>query len=218
MNILYNYTTRSRPELFKRGLASIIDNSESPNYRVLVSIDEDDETMNNEAMWVNIENTPRVQMVVGKRSTKILAINRDVNEFEYDWDIIVNMSDDMVFTKKGFDNVIRYSFDSLNRCLHFPDGNRNDLITMAILGRKYYDNFLYIYHSDYVSLWCDNEMTEVSKKLGAYKYVDEQIFTHLHPAYDAKWWDNQYRFTESFNQVDRETFERRQKNNFDLRP
>jgi len=224
MKILYNYTTRSRPELFKRGLASIIDNSESTDYRIQVSIDEDDPTMNNEAMWINMENTPRVTMKVGKSKNKIDAINRDVNSCLYDWGLIVNQSDDMIFTKKGFDDIIRWAFlkeegaIDLDQCLHFSDGNRNDLITMAIMGREYYDRFGYIYHPDYKSLWCDNEMTEVAKQLGCYKFIDVDILKHLHPAYaqNNATFDKQYQHTESFSRVDEETFKRRSAINFDL--
>ena len=220
MKILYNYTTRSRPEFFKRGLASIIDNSESPNYHILVSIDRNDTSMNNAAMWVFIENTPRVTMVVGDSKNKIDAINRDVNGFDYDWDVIVNMSDDMVFDRIGFDNIIRKGFDkfgiSLDTCLHFPDGNRRDLITMAIMGREYYERFNYIYHPSYKSLYCDDEMTIVSKKLNCWKYINEDIFKHLHPAFGKAPNDPQYFITESFGGIDKVTFESRKANNFDL--
>ena len=175
MKILYKFTTRSRPELFKRGMESIIDNSSSDNYHILVSVDDDDESMRQEF------NYPNTTIVSGKSKNKIDAINRDIDKFGGDWDILVNMSDDMVFTKKGFDDVIRESFNVLpdysevivadfNLCIHFPDGNRNDLITMAIMGREYYERFNYIYHPDYISLWCDNEMTDVAKILGCYKY------------------------------------------------
>jgi hypothetical protein len=87
---------------------------------------------------------------------------------------------------------------------------------MAIMGREYYDRFKYVYHPNYKSLWCDNEMTEVSKMLGAYKYVNEQIVNHMHPAYGKGHFDEQYRYTESFGGVDRETYLKRKQNNFDI--
>jgi len=213
--ILFKFATRSRPTLFKRAMESIISNCESDNYVILVSIDKDDKSMDVE---FDYENT----MIVCKSSeSKIHAINRDF-EFVSDWDILVNMSDDMVFTKKGFDNIIRQEFwatvktMNLDWCLHFPDGNRKDLITMAVMGREYYDRFGYVYHPDYKSLYCDDEMTAVAKQLCKYKYVDEQIVQHLHPAYGKAKFDKQYQHTESFNIVDRQTFERRKANNFDL--
>ena len=108
MNILFNYTTRSRPDLFERGLKSIIENCVSDNYKILVSVDENDATM--KKYW----NDKRFTIIIANSRNKVDAINRDVNEFFYNWDIIINMSDDMMFTELGFDNIIRKAFDNLD--------------------------------------------------------------------------------------------------------
>lgn len=239
MKILFKYATRSRPELFKRGIESIINNVESEDYKILVSVDSNDDSMNGVAhdylhySWIKIAdnriNCKNIKLSFGDSKNKIEAVNRDVNEFNYDWDILVNMSDDMVFNVKGFDNIIRENFyfkkldggnslvKDLDKCLHFPDGNRKDLITMSIMGRDYYNRFNYIYHPDYISLYCDNEQTEVAKMLGCYKYVDKQIFEHLHPAYGKAVFDAQYQHTESFGNVDLQTYLKRKEANFGIK-
>lgn len=211
MKILFKYTTRSRPELFERGLKSIIDNCVSDQYKILVTVDENDASMFK--YW----NDPRITTIIGESKNKVDAINRDVNEFIYDWDILVNMSDDMVFTQKGFDNIIRQSFDNTDQCLHFPDGSTGDkLISMSILGRDYYKRFNYIYHPEYVSLYCDNETMDVAKILGCYKFVNQNIFLHLHPANGNAFNDEQYRYTESFHYIDGITYQRRKAMNYGL--
>ena len=216
LKILFKYATRSRPENFIRGLESIANNYENDNASILISIDEDDESMQEYAGLKLSMNNCSLKFISGKSKNKVDAINRDMG-FAEPWDILIAVSDDMVFKKKGFDNDIRESFGSnLDQCLHFPDGNRNDLITMSIMGRDYYNRFGYIYHPDYVSLYCDNEQTDVAKKLGCYKYVDKQIFEHLHPAYGKAVFDAQYQHTESFNEVDRITYLRRKGMNFGL--
>ena len=219
MKILFKFATKSRPLLFERGIQSIIDNCTNSNYVILVSIDSDDEETKAHVKDKYYKNT---FIKEGTSISKIDAINRDV-ELIKDWDILVNMSDDMVFTKRGFDNIIRSAMSEAidgrswsDKCLHFPDGNRNDLITMSVLGREFYDRFGYIYHPDYISLYCDNEQTEVAKALGCYKYVDEQITHHLHPAYGKAHFDLQYQHTESFSNIDKETFLLREQTNFDL--
>jgi len=211
MKILFKYTTRSRPELFERGLKSIIDNCFSNQYKILVTVDENDATMFK--YW----NDPRITTIIGESKNKVDAINRDVNEFVYDWDILVNMSDDMIFTQKGFDNIIRESFENTDQCIHFPDGSTGDrLISMSILGRDYYKRFNYIYNPEYISLYCDNETMDVAKILGRYKFVNENIFLHLHPAHGNALNDNQYRYTESFHPIDQATYLKRKANNFGL--
>jgi hypothetical protein len=152
------------------------------DYHILISVDKDDQSMS--PLPVLDGN---YTFVVGNSKNKIDAINRDLNEFDYDWDILINMSDDMIFTKKGFDDIIRAEFyNDFNQYLHFNDGNQKcNVCTMHIVGRNYYDRFKYIYHPDYISLWCDVENDIVAKQLGCYKYMGDNIklFRHLHPAW-----------------------------------
>lgn len=232
MKILFKYTTRSRRSNFLRGIESIISNlSNDKEYHILISVENE---FNDPEMYplpkLNCNHTYCVNQ--NKPTTKVDAINRDVNECAYDWDVLINMSDDMVFTKKGFDDIIRNSFypsfyvsesktfnssGIISYCdylIHFPDGNRNDLVTMSIMGRDYYKRFNYIYHPDYKSLWCDNEATDVAKLLDCYKFVDREIFNHLHPAYNKGNFDKQYQITESFSGEDYETYKKRKQNGF----
>ena len=77
--ILFNYTTRSRPANFFRGLRSIENNCITP-YKVLVSIDEDDYTMNNDDVKSMLLNFKNIVLCIGTSKNKIVAINRDINE------------------------------------------------------------------------------------------------------------------------------------------
>lgn len=220
MRILYKYTSRSRPENFERGLRSIIENSESDNYAVLCSFDFDDNRADEyNKILARYYDRSQITELFGLSNNKIHAINRDLNEFKGDWDILVNMSDDMIFTVKGFDNIIRdlfrEHFPNGDGFLHLPDGNQNENIsTMSIMDRKYYERDKYIYHPSYVSLWCDVEATEVAKMRGCHKYVNTQLFKHLHPAWGLAPNDNQYIKTESFNSIDKQTYDERKRNGF----
>lgn len=213
MNILFKYTSRSRRDNFIRGYNSIINNiNNKQNYHILISIDDDDATMKELKLKGNHT------IISGISKSKIDAINRDLNSFDYNWDILINMSDDMIFTKQGFDDIIRSKFqETLNRSLLFHDGNRGDIITMSILGRDYYRQDGYIYHPDYKSLFCDNEATDVAKKRGCLIECPEKIISHLHPSYGKGKSDNQYTFTESFFNEDKKTYLRRKQKEFDLR-
>ena len=143
----------------------------------------------------------------GVSKSKVDAINRDVPR--YGWDILVNVSDDQIFTRKGFDQVIAEHCGP-NTFLHLPDGHVNELLpTMSIMGRDYYNRFGYIYHPDYVSLWCDNEAMDVAKALGCHKYVDEHIFVHEHPAWTGERPDSQLEHTQSFYRRDERVYKKR---------
>ena len=218
MKILFKYTSRSRRSNFLRGYDSILNKiANREDYHILISVDKDDQSMY--PLPVLDGNHT---FVVGNSKNKIDAINRDLNEFDYDWDILINMSDDMIFSKKGFDDIIRTEFyNDFNQYLHFNDGNqKSNVCTMHIVGRNYYDRFKYIYHPDYISLWSDVENDIVAKQLGCYKYMGDnvQLFRHLHPAWGLAPQDALSIKTEDRTLwlKDEETFNKRKKINFGI--
>lgn len=210
MKILFKLATRSRRLKATNSIKNIIDNCASDNFVILVSADYDDEEMKN---FNHCDK--HVIISYGTSESKIHAVNRDI-ELIKDWDILVNTSDDMLFTVKGFDDIIRQDFMSglactldrilykdstynLDQFIHYNDGNQKDNVcTMSIMGREYYNRFDYVYHPSYKSLWCDCEATEAAYMLGKYKYMgdDKIIFRHLHPAWGLAEYDEQYRKTE----------------------
>jgi hypothetical protein len=192
----------------------------------LVSLDIDDVTMNNpstiQKLTEYVQKYPeRIVVKYGHSKSKIDAINRDVNELKdkFNFDILVNFSDDMEFIQHSFDEVIRDKFylnyPDTDGNIYFNDGFVSDKIsTMSIIGRKYYDKFNYIYHPSYHSLWCDNEYTEVAKRNQKILYFHENIFRHNHPANVGGFMDEQLIKTESYSEIDRQNYEQRFNNNF----
>jgi hypothetical protein len=214
MNILFKYTSRSRRTNFLRGYDSIVKNVSNNNYHVLISVENKhhDRVMH---PLPTLTGNHTYKVNTSHPISKVEAINRDLNEFDYKWDILVNMSDDMFFLVKGFDEVLRHQINvyGSDSFLWFSDGNRKDeLVTMSIMGRKYYERDNYIYHPSYKSLWCDNEATEVAKERCKYYRCRQELFRHLHPAYGLGIYDNQYANTESYNGVDRENYLKRKAN------
>jgi hypothetical protein len=214
MRILFKYTSRSRPKEFLRGLNSIIDNVASDDYDVLVSLDLDDP---------KLDHYGNCDAVVGSSTGKIDAINRDLNEYHGDWDLLINMSDDMIFTANRFDNMIRdlftKHFPNGDGFLHLNDGHQGDNVsTMSIMDRKYYERDRYIYHSEYKSLWCDAEATEVAWMRGRYAYESIVLFDHLHPAWGLAPNDAQYKASEAPEMWDHDkaVIERHRANNYGI--
>lgn len=215
--ILFNLASRTRPEKFKKVIRNIMSLVVSPNYEILAKVDTDDPFKKQYAC-----NYPKVTFAWGLSKNKIHAINRDIPK--EGWDIIVDVSDDFVFTKKGFDNVIR-KYCGLDDCLHFPEPfankqsrlNRNDdIIIMACMGRDYFNRTGYIFNPAYKSLFCDNELTAVAKKSGCYKLIVQQIFYHAHPQAGFGRPDDQTKYTESFWNEDKKIYEERKLENFPI--
>jgi hypothetical protein len=192
-NILVKYASRQRPGKFARGMDSILKAKNISRITVLVSLDTDDPDLVNYHLAINRYNSLRVICIIGLSTGKISAINRDLEAVQ-DWDILVNFSDDMVFTADGWDEVIESHLTNDNpQFLHLPDGHQNEKIsTMSIMNKLYFLQDGYIYHPSYTSSWCDVEATEVAKLRNQHKYVNARIFDHLHVAWGRAEWDQLY--------------------------
>lgn len=214
--ILFKLTTRSRPRRAFEVIQSVINHCTNPNFYILCTVDADDPTLQ---LLLELCEGYNVNFYMGESKSKIDAINRDVEKFPF-WDILVNLSDDTKITRIGFDDIIRKamysSFPDLDGVLHFPDGNRKDLMTVSIIGRTYYMRDRYIYYPEYKNLWSDNEAVDVAKARGKYVFIDEEILDHIHPAWNKCGFDEQYHKTESTFGSDQQIYETRKQNNFGL--
>ena len=192
MNFLIKLASRSRPESFKRTIENVVSTfSSNPNNKalILVSLDADDKKMSKlweqrkYALSHNIEMDIRFKT---GESNKIEAINRDVNYVDFNWDVLINLSDDMVFVERNWDEFIDSkikAIGTLDCFVHISDGYVFDkLPTMSIMGREYYERFFYIYPPCYKSYSCDAEAMFVAQMLGKWHYFSDVLFKHEHPA------------------------------------
>lgn len=221
--ITYVFASRSRPDKFFAAIENIINLSVKEDYVIIASLDSDDKSMNNEVVKNRIKGYRKVSAYYGTSTGKVHAINLNCDKIPKSTDIIIVMSDDMVFTQQGYDDIIRIDmqkyFPDMDGCLHYPDGSKvqERLITLPIMGVNFFNRFGYIYNPSYISLWVDMEMTEVAKKLGKYKYLqNSKIFKHAHPLWTKEPYDALMTRNESFYNSDKEIYLKRLANNFDL--
>lgn len=220
---LFKYPSRGRPERFFRSLDSIANNvSDVDYYHVACTLDSDDETMNNPEVVNRILTYQNVSIQWGKSESKIDAVNRDVPDI--DWDILINMSDDMEFNIFGFDVMIGVDmithFPDFDGLLHYPDQDAKEaLATMYIAGRKWWEfRGKNIYHPSYKSLWCDNEEMIVAQMCGKYKYLPYQINVHKNPAYGYLPKDEMFNRQQDDWSEDEANYRLRKQRNFYLPP
>jgi hypothetical protein len=222
--ILFKLPSRTRPNRVFEVLDATLNNIEDKeNFCFLLSLDADDTKMNNIDVKSRLDKYPNMNYVFGYSDSKIDAVNRDVKEFERDWDILVLLSDDMVPVYKGFDNVIREKYDEffpdLDGVTWFNDGFQKSRInTLCILGKTYYNRFGYIYHPSYKSLYCDNEFTIVANKLGKQKYFDTVLIEHRHFSIgnNRERYDQLYVRNDSLMKTDELNYYKRERINFEL--
>jgi len=222
MRILLKCPTRSRPQKVIQTLASYVKLANHPEQLgVAISCDDDDISMSRNLVQEELLRT--LNPVAWKRiffspnKSKIEACNANMNEIDWEWDIVVLVSDDMIPQLQGYDDVIRNHmmsrFPDTNGILWFNDGTQGDkLNTLCVFGRTMYESFGYIYHPDYKSLFCDNELTDLCKSELASKclYVPYCIIRHEHPGTGyAQNMDELYSHNQRFWSQDMYTYIRR---------
>jgi hypothetical protein len=222
MKLLVKFPTRGRKDKFFSTLNLYYEYCEDiDNTEFLISIDSDDNEMNNEEVVNRINSYKNIKVVIGNSLSKIDAVNRDLNGFEKEWDILLLASDDMIPQVKGYDKIIKdnmlFNYPDTDGILWFNDGFQgNRLNTLCILGKKYYKRFNYIYNPEYRSCWSDNEFMVVGNLLKRQSYIDQVIIKHEHPDWGYGKNDFVHQKNVSDFNYDYNIYKIRESNNFGL--
>jgi len=190
MRILLKCPTRSRPKRVLKTLSTYIRLAAHPELLgVAISCDVDDPTMSDTTeLRRMMAPCAWSRIFYGHNRSKIEACNANISEVDWDWDIIVLVSDDMVPQIRGYDDIIRTHmmsrFPDRNGLLWFDDGCQGaNLNTLCIYGRTFYDQRGVLYDPAYKSLFCDTELTDHCRTQYADRclYIPYCIIRHEHP-------------------------------------
>lgn len=218
LNILIQFPSRGRPFQFAEAMKSIfslaIDHS---RLIVQVVLDGDDSCLD-DYEWKILEY-PRAIKNIGTSESKIDAINRPLPDVP--WHVLITFSDDMRFQAYGWDQLVRDVFKDgdLDKFVHFYEKDSADRVAvMDVVGKDYYKRDGWIYNPVYLSLFCDEEKTEVARLREKYVYVQIPLFAHFNAAvngngYKDSMLEEQQRIGWS---VDFETFKERKKAGFSI--
>ncbi|HIJ71779.1 MAG TPA: hypothetical protein HPP87_10515 [Planctomycetes bacterium] len=183
MKLLFKYATRGRPDWFKDTLNTYYRMlSGKYEYQFVISMDQDDETMNNVEIRQFLDAKENLVYFYGHNHNKIEAINADMGNRQFD--ILIVIADDMRPVMQDYDDIIVQDiltyFPELDGCLHYDDDAHagQKLIVLSIMGKKLYDRFGYIYHPEYRSMWCDNEFTDIVRAWGKVQWIPKVVIKH----------------------------------------
>jgi hypothetical protein len=217
MKLLIKFPTRERPKKFFEVLDLYYLHLRDLNFEFIISCDTDDTLMNNLSVKQKLDSYPNLKYYYNNNTSKVEAINNNISNVNFD--ILLLASDDMIPITPGYDQIIkekmRQYFPDTDGVLWFNDGfQKENLNTLCILGKKYYDRFNYIYYPEYKSLYCDAEFTLVSQKLNRVKYFNDVIIKHNQYSIINEQPDNLYIRNDKLESFDKKIFEHRFKNNF----
>jgi hypothetical protein len=216
MKLLIKFPTRFREKKFRNTLDRYYKFlSGKHDYEFIISMNENDPSMNNIKMKKYLLNKENLKYFYGKFRNKVEAINGNLDNV--DFDVLLLASDDMIPIVKGYDDIIMKNmkkyFSNTDGVLHFNDGRRGKrLNTLSIMGKKFYDRFGYIYHPDYTSFYCDDEFTEVTKKMKKCRYINQVIIRHSWVEYTGK--DFSYMRNLKYMHLDQRVYAKRKKRGF----
>lgn len=194
---------------------------------VCVSCDTDDQSMSatvDARLDQVLASTAWHRIFRSPNKTKVEACNANMSEIDWDWQIVVLVSDDMIPQLKGWDDVIRNymlaRYPTTSGILWFNDGFQGEkLNTLSIYGRAMYAELGYIYHPEYKSLFCDTELTDRCRGdlVNRTTYIPYCIIRHEHPLTGyAQNVDALYHHNQTFWNDDMYTYIRRKTYAYDM--
>jgi len=186
--LLVKFPSRNRPDKFKNILDDYTSKvSGKHEVRFVISMDSDDPTMNNDEIknYLEGKKDEGVDLVYhyGESKTKVEACNANMDGETFD--VLLLISDDMALNSDNYDEIIFRDFDNTfpeyDGGIKYHDGLRGGgdlLMTLPCIGHKFYESCGYIYHPDYSSVYCDNDMTQHLLALEKYAMSQECIARH----------------------------------------
>ena len=141
MKLLIKFPTRFREKKFRNTLDRYYKFlSGKHDYEFIISMNENDPSMNNIKMKKYLLNKENLKYFYGKFRNKVEAINGNLDNV--DFDVLLLASDDMIPIVKGYDDIIMKNmkkyFSNTDGVLHFNDGRRGKrLNTLSIMGKKF---------------------------------------------------------------------------------
>lgn len=150
--LLIKYATRTRPNRMLSIINSILSNSIIPNnISICISLDSDDKIVLEKSTLDKLQTILKaskvnIRVFVSPRSTKVEAINRDVEKMG-DWDYVLPITDYTEINTKGFDTLILDNVKE-NEVTFLSSINDNGIEKhfIPVIPKKLYDKNGFIYN------------------------------------------------------------------------
>jgi hypothetical protein len=162
------HPSRNRPELCRQVAAKWLSSAKDPsNVWYIVSLDSDDPmlTAYNLALRTVTTGMYEVNLTVNPNGSAIQAINKAAEIAAPDTEIFVVVSDDFDCPFHWDEGLLQSVEGKVDWIAKTDDGLQPWIITLPIMDIAYYHRFGYIYHPDFLHLFCDTEMTHVADLL-----------------------------------------------------
>lgn len=149
------------------------------NIEYIFSLDTDDTTLFDYVELIN--DSKGLRLTINENICLVEAANNGVSKST--GDLIVLVSDDFDCPEGWDESLTELITDNNYPCaILIDDGicTAGDILSLPIINRALYERLGYIYHPDFFSLFADNALLEVAKKLNCLIDARYLLFQHLH--------------------------------------
>lgn len=141
----------------------------------LLSVDADDPDLTE---YRALARRRGLGLLVGANRSIVDAVNAAARRC--DGELLVVASDDFGCPKDWDEALVAALGDDLDRAVLVADGVEDRILTLPVLGRRFYESLGHVYHPDYVSMYADDELTEVARRRGRLVDARHLVFPHRH--------------------------------------
>jgi aspartyl-tRNA synthetase len=201
------HPSRSRPEKSYETIKEWVAKA-TTDIEVIISLDENDPKRKEYRRPVT-----KGMFLINPNRSAVDAINNAAKAAT--GDILIVVSDDTECPDRWDEKLLREVEGRTDWIMKTKDGIQPWIITMPVMDRTYYNRFGYVYHPDYMHMFCDTELTAVADLTGR-KIESSLIFPHRHYTVTL---DKPDEINEKANRTwaqGRALFVKRYENNFDL--
>lgn len=167
--------TRNRPHNLRRLYQSIKDTA-TVIPEVVVAIDDDDVVSAAVAVELGFKCISGPRLPLSKIYNKLASV--------FQGDIIMYGADDMVFRRKGWDDIVRADFAKYPDhilLVHSYDGIQGEnCAAFGFLHRKWVETLGYLFPPHLMVVYQDNWLGDAARALGRKIYYDFMIVEHMH--------------------------------------
>jgi len=213
------HPSRGRAKKSVQTIKEWIDDIGVYDYEVIVSVDKDQEKeyiIHYSREWMLDLNGPKPKFIISNNNRSAVdAINNAAKVAK--GDIFIVVSDDTESCIDWGSRILSATKDKKDFILKTQDGIQPWIITMPIMDRAYYNRFGYIYHPEYLHMFCDTELTCVADITGR-KIKSDLLFYHKHYSVTKEQPDAINKKADATWDQGEKLFLERYKRNFDLPP
>lgn len=157
------------------------------HYEYLLSVDADDPDRDGYAALARDRD---VCLLVHHNRSIVDAVNHGARRST--GEVLVVVSDDFGCPTRWDQSIASAIGDRRNVAVLVDDGLDGRIMTLPIVDRAFYDSCGYLYFPQYISMYCDDDLTEHASQTGRLIDARHLRFPHRHPTASGSALDDTY--------------------------